>query len=68
MGAKAIARLKENPGVISSTGNARIKQVRALRQRKMRQSSGLFVVEGLFAVGEALEAAREAMRGVGRGE
>jgi RNA methyltransferase, TrmH family len=43
---------------ISSKNNSRIKQVKALKQRKGRQASGLFVVEGLFPVGEALAAAQ----------
>ena len=40
---------------ITSRQNAKIKQVRALRQRKERQASGLFMVEGLFHIGTALE-------------
>lgn len=43
--------------LISSRANPKIKQVRALRGRKARQESGLFVVEGIRHVGEALEAA-----------
>ncbi len=42
--------------VISSVSNPLIKRVRSLRQRKARAESGLFVVEGLHHVGEALEA------------
>ncbi len=41
---------------ITSRTNPKIKEVRALRQRKMRQASGLFVIEGIRPVGEALEA------------
>jgi TrmH family RNA methyltransferase len=41
---------------IASLSNPLIKKVRALRQRKARTESGLFVVEGLHHVGEALEA------------
>lgn len=42
---------------ISSPGNPKVKQVRALRQqRKRRDESGLFVVEGIRPVGEAVEA------------
>jgi RNA methyltransferase, TrmH family len=42
--------------IISSRANPKIKQVRALRQRKERQESGLFLVEGIRPVGEAVEA------------
>lgn len=42
--------------VITSLANPLAKQVRALRQRKERAESGLFVVEGLHHVGEAVEA------------
>ncbi|HRN68278.1 MAG TPA: RNA methyltransferase [Promineifilum sp.] len=42
------------PPLISSTTNARIKQVRALGRRKEREAAGLCVVEGIFHVGEAL--------------
>ena len=42
--------------IISSRSNPKIKQVRALRQRKARQASGLFVVEGIHHVGEAVDA------------
>lgn len=42
--------------LISSRSNAKIKQVRALRQRKNRQATGLFLVEGIRHVGEAIEA------------
>lgn len=42
------------PPLISSTANARIKQVRALGRRKEREAAGLCVVEGIFHVGEAL--------------
>ncbi len=44
---------------ISSRSNPKIKQVRALRQRKERDASGLFVVEGIHHVGEAVEAGAE---------
>ena len=44
------------PETISSSSNTLIKQIRALRQRKGRQESGLFVVEGIHHVGEAIEA------------
>jgi TrmH family RNA methyltransferase len=42
--------------VISSRTNPKIKEIRALRQRKKRQESGLFLVEGIRHVGEAVEA------------
>ena len=42
--------------IITSHGNLKIKQARALRQRKQRDESGLFLVEGLFHIGEALTA------------
>jgi TrmH family RNA methyltransferase len=42
--------------LISSHSNSKIKQVRALRQRKVRQETGLFVVEGIRHIGEAVEA------------
>jgi len=41
---------------ITSRSNPRIKQARALRQRKQRDETGLFLVEGLFHIGEALAA------------
>jgi TrmH family RNA methyltransferase len=41
--------------VISSRSNPKIKQIRALRQRKNRQATGLFFVEGIRHVGEAVE-------------
>ena len=42
--------------LITSLSNPLVKQTRALRKRKMREASGLFVVEGLHHVGSALEA------------
>jgi RNA methyltransferase, TrmH family len=41
---------------ITSHSNPKIKQARALRQRKQREATGLFLVEGLFHIGEALAA------------
>lgn len=41
---------------LSSRNNPRIKQLRALRQRKERQASGLFLVEGIRHLGEAFDA------------
>lgn len=41
---------------IKSRANPLIKQVRALRQRKTRSETGLFIVEGIHHIGEAVEA------------
>jgi len=41
---------------IYSRNNPKIKQARALRERKHRQASGHFLVEGIFHVGAAVEA------------
>ncbi len=40
---------------ISSIHNARIKQIRALRSRRVREQTGLFFVEGLRVVAEAVQ-------------
>lgn len=45
--------------VITSVSNPLVKRVRALRQRKARLETGLFVAEGLHLVGEAVEAGWE---------
>ncbi len=45
--------------LITSSSNPLIKQVRALRQKKARLKSGLFLVEGIHHVGEAVEAGWE---------
>jgi TrmH family RNA methyltransferase len=42
--------------LIASLGNSLIKQARALRQKKARNESGLFLVEGIHHVGEVVEA------------
>jgi RNA methyltransferase, TrmH family len=42
--------------VITSRSNQKIKQVRALHQRKIRQEARLFLVEGIHLVGEAVAA------------
>jgi TrmH family RNA methyltransferase len=42
--------------MITSKQNPKIKLIRALYQRKQREEQGLFVVEGIRHVGEALEA------------
>jgi len=41
---------------ITSLSNPLVKQARALRQRKARSESGLFLVEGIHHVGEAIQA------------
>lgn len=41
--------------MITSTSNPTIRQIRALRQRKERERSGLFFVEGVRLVGEAVQ-------------
>lgn len=41
---------------ITSRSNPKVKDVRALRQRKTRQERGLFLVEGIRHVGEAVDA------------
>lgn len=45
--------------MITSASNERIKAIRRLQERKGRQESGLFYLEGLRIVGEALEAGAE---------
>jgi TrmH family RNA methyltransferase len=42
--------------IITSKDNPKVKLMRALRQRKQRQESGLFLVEGIRPVGEAAAA------------
>jgi TrmH family RNA methyltransferase len=42
--------------LITSLSNPLIKQARALRQKKARRESGLFLVEGIHHVGETVEA------------
>jgi TrmH family RNA methyltransferase len=42
--------------LITGRRNPKIRQARALRQRKHRDASGLFLVEGIRHVGEAVEA------------
>src|SRR5512138_969208 len=42
--------------LITSLSNPLIKQARALRQKKARLESGLFLVEGIHHVGEAVAA------------
>jgi TrmH family RNA methyltransferase len=45
--------------LISSRSNPLVRQMRALRQRKARQETGLFLVEGILHVGEVVEAGWE---------
>jgi len=45
-----------NKPLITSLSNPLIKQARVLRQKKARLESGLFLVEGIHHVGEAIEA------------
>ena len=45
--------------IISSRNNPLVRQIRALRQRKVRDETGLFLVEGIHHVGEAVGAAWE---------
>lgn len=42
--------------IIASQGNPLVKRARSLRQKKSRGETGLFLVEGIHHVGEALEA------------
>jgi len=45
-----------NNQLITSINNPTVKRTRALRQRKVRQETGLFLVEGIHHVGAAIEA------------
>ena len=45
--------------LITSPSNPLVKQARALRQKKARVESGLFLVEGIHHIGEAFEAGWE---------
>ncbi len=45
--------------ILTSTSNPFVKYVRALRQKKTRTEHGVFLVEGITHVGEALEAGWE---------
>jgi TrmH family RNA methyltransferase len=47
------------PELLTSSSNPLIKLARALRQKKARDESGLFLVEGILHVGEAAEAGWE---------
>lgn len=41
--------------MITSPNNPAVKQIRALRQRKMRAETGLFFIEGIRLIGEAVQ-------------
>lgn len=45
--------------IITSASNSLVKKARALRQKKARNEGGLFLVEGIHHVGEAVEAGWE---------
>lgn len=49
---------------ITSRNNPKIKQIRLLRQRKHRQETRQFLVEGIHAVGQAVEAVEQAPTGL----
>lgn len=49
---------------ITSRNNPKIKHIRLLRQHKHRQQTGQFLVEGIHAVGQAVEAAGLASTGL----
>jgi len=48
--------MKDRSPVFVSRNNPKIKQIRSLRQRKGREETGLFIVEGIRHIGEAVEA------------
>jgi RNA methyltransferase, TrmH family len=49
---------------ITSRSNPKIKQIRQLRHRKHREETGLFLVEGIYPVGQAVEATAFGAKGV----
>jgi TrmH family RNA methyltransferase len=49
---------------ITSRSNSKIKQIRQLRQRRHREENGLFLVEGIHPVGQAVEAAASGASGI----
>jgi len=53
---------------LTSPSNPMIKQIRALRKRQARDESGLFLVEGIRPVGEAIRALFPATTGRGEGQ
>jgi TrmH family RNA methyltransferase len=52
------------PPLISSRANAAIKQIRALQTRKEREQTGLFFVEGIRLVTEAVQVGAAVVQGV----
>lgn len=48
--------MKDRSPVFVSRNNPKIKQIRSLHQRKGREETGLFIVEGIRHIGEAVEA------------
>jgi TrmH family RNA methyltransferase len=48
--------MRDRPPAIVSRNNPKIKQIRSLRLRKRRDETGLFIVEGIRHIGEAVEA------------
>jgi TrmH family RNA methyltransferase len=50
---------QDMPELISSQANPVVKKIRSLRQKKGREQTGLFLVEGIHHVGEAIEAGWE---------
>jgi TrmH family RNA methyltransferase len=48
--------MKDRTPVLTGRNNPKIKQIRTLRQRKGRDETGLFLVEGIRHIGEAVEA------------
>jgi TrmH family RNA methyltransferase len=47
------------PELVSSRANPLVKLIRSLHQKKGRQETGLFLIEGIHPVGEAIEAGWE---------
>ena len=45
--------------IISSKSNSKVKEIRALRQRKGREAAQVFIVEGIRPIGEAVDAGAE---------
>lgn len=51
--------MKEPKPALTSRNNPQVRQIRALRQRKARDESGMFLVEGIRHIGEAVEAGKK---------
>ena len=56
--------MNNNLTLISSRNNPKIKQIRAIRQRKKSHLDNLIVVEGIFSIGEAVSASKTDELGV----